>query len=324
MNETNSRQHARRIAELSLAENTRIAYRKGWQRFVDFCAAHDYTPLPASPDTVVAFLIAHATPPAAGGKRLAFSTVQLSCNAINRKHAEAGLARPGRDPQVADVLRGLRRLNDARPRRVRALRERHIEAMLQACARSPIGLRDAAVIALGFAGALRRSEICNLKIDDMEIVEAPRCSPARAPGMFIHIRRSKTDRHCRGQKIAVPCGQAIRPLQRIDDWLDASGLRAAPGAFMFQTMRRGGTLTGNPLHPTDVARIVKHYAARIGLDPRDIAGHSLRAGFVTSAAAHNARLDKIMEVTRHRHPSTVLKYIRDADAFCNHAGAGFL
>jgi len=93
---------------------------------------------------------------------------------------------------------------------------------------------------------------------------------------------------------------------------------------LFQSMRRGGALTGKPLHPTDVARIVKHYGARIGLDPRDLAGHSLRAGFVTSAAAHNARLDKIMAVTRHRQPATVLQYIRDADAFCNHAGAAFL
>jgi len=143
--------------------------------------------------------------------------------------------------------------------------------------------------------------------------------------MLIHIRRSKTDPHGRGQKIAVIDGRAIRPLQRVADWLDAAGLRAAPGAsYLFQSMRRGGALTGRPLHPTDVPRIVKCCAARIGLDARDIAGHSLRAGFVTSAAAHNARLDKIMAVTRHRQVAAVLHYIRDADAFCQHAGANFL
>jgi len=322
---------ARRLIELSLAENTRIAYRKGWRRFADFCAARGYAPFPAAPQAVVEFLIAHAAPPAPAGKSLSLRTVELCCNAINRKHAEAGLARPGSDPQVAGVLRGLRRLKAAPPRRVMALREHHIRAMLEACGRAPLGLRNAAVIALGFAGALRRSEICNLKTGDVEIIGLPGHAPngsrdlhgSQAAGMRLHIRRSKTDPHARGQAIAIPEGRNIRPVKRVTDWLEASGIGARPG-YLFQTMRRGGKLTGNPLHPTDVPRIVKHYAARIGLDPRDIAGHSLRAGFVTSAAAHNARLDKIMEVTRHRHPATVLKYIRDTGAFCHHAGEEFL
>ena len=62
----------------------------------------------------------------------------------------------------------------------------------------------------------------------------------------------------------------------------------------------------------------------VGLDPKDISGHSLRAGFVTSAAVHRARIDKIMEVTRHTSPATVMQYIRDADAFSDHAGQDFL
>lgn len=321
---------ARCIAELSLADNTRIAYQKGWRRFVDFCAARGCAPLPAAPATVVEFVIAQASP---AGKRLSYSTVALTCNAINRKHAEAGLARPGRDPQVADALRALRRLNGAGPRRVMALREHHIQAMVQVCAASPslLGLRDAALLALGFAAALRRSEICNLIIDDMQRVDAPLDasrgrdnSRAQTAGMFLRIRRSKTDPEAMGQTVAIPEGRVIRPLHLVDEWLHAAGLRASPGAPLFQSMRRGGKLTGRPLHPTDVPRIVKHYAARIGLDPRDIAGHSLRAGFVTSAAWHNARLDKIMAITRHRQVATVLNYIRDADAFCHHAGADFL
>ena len=78
------------------------------------------------------------------------------------------------------------------------------------------------------------------------------------------------------------------------------------------------------MHHSDIARLVKHYVKAIGLDPSDYSAHSLRAGFVTSAAVHHARLDKIMEVTRHKSPAMVLKYIRDADSFKDHAGAGFL
>ncbi len=78
------------------------------------------------------------------------------------------------------------------------------------------------------------------------------------------------------------------------------------------------------MDPSDIARIVKRYAEAVGLDPSKYSGHSLRAGFVTSAAAHRARLDKIMEVTRHTSPRMVMRYIRQASVFEDHAGAAFL
>ena len=78
------------------------------------------------------------------------------------------------------------------------------------------------------------------------------------------------------------------------------------------------------MHPSDIGRLVKQYVRAIGVDPSDYSGHSLRAGFVTSAAVHGARLDKIMEITRHTSPRMVLRYIREAEAFEDHAGAAFL
>ena len=139
--------------------------------------------------------------------------------------------------------------------------------------------------------------------------------------MWLTIRQSKTDQQGRGQRIAVQDGDGIRPIRRLKRYLGSSGITEGP---LFQTMRRGGHLRGRPMHHSDIPRIVKQYAALIGLNPKDIAGHSLRAGFVTSAAVHHARLDKIMAVTRHRNPSTVMGYIRDVDAFADHAGQGFL
>ena len=140
-------------------------------------------------------------------------------------------------------------------------------------------------------------------------------------GMLLHIRRSKTDQLGRGQSIAVPEGAFIRPVERLRRWLAVSGITKGPA---FQTMWRGGRPRGRALHPTDIPRLVKRYVREIGLDPADYSGHSLRAGFVTSAAVHSARLDKIMEVTRHTNAEMVLRYIRQADAFRDHAGAAFL
>ncbi len=299
-----------------LADNTRAAYAKGWERWEKYCAATGACPLPARYEDVAKFLAEMATRPGVRGKLPAFGTVLLWRSAINRKHVEANLKSPTHHPKVAGVCKGLARIRGSKSRQVKALREHHIKAMLKRCAKTPIGLRDAAIIALGFAAALRRSEICGLTMDDLEMM-----GDEDYPKMFVHIRKSKTDQHGLGQKIAVPEGENLRPIGRLKSWLKISGIADGP---VFQTMSKGGALRGSPMHHSDIPRLIKHYAGLIGLDPSEVAGHSLRAGFVTSAAVHHARLDKIMEITRHRNPSTVIKYIRDADSFTDHAGKRFL
>ena len=249
---------------------------------------------------------------------------------------------PTAHSQISVALKGLARLRGGASRRLKALREYHITAMLDICPDTLIGRRDAAFLASGFAGALRRSELCNLQVADIEWVQTRaqrpwgsvlvdhalrrhtscRASNAGNPsGMVIHIRKSKTDQAGAGQRVAIPEGKIVKPIAHLQRWLRETGIQEG---YLFQTMRKGGSLTGQPLHPSDISRLVKHYVAAIGLNPQEFSAHSLRAGFVTSAAVHHARLDKIMEVTRHTNPMTVLRYIRDADMFANHAGAAFL
>ena len=300
----------------SLAENTRTAYQKGWDRFVDYCDAEQIAdPLSASPEQVAQFFVYLATHPGPrSGVIPSMGTVMLYRSAMSNRYAEAGRPSPANHPVVGATLKGLARLKRCSVRKVQALREYHIEAMLQSCPNTLIGKRDAAIIAIGFAAALRRSEICALAVGDVEFLDDE-------DQMWITIRQSKTDQHGRGQRVAVQDGDGIQPIRRLRRYLESSGIAEGP---LFQTMRRGGHLRGKPMHHSDIPRIVKHYAASIGLNPKDIAGHSLRAGFVTSAAVHHARLDKIMAVTWHKSPATVMGYIRDVDAFVNHAGQGFL
>ncbi len=299
-----------------LSENTRIAYQKGWDRFIDYCEAEQIPdPLSASPEQVAQFFVHLATHPSPrSGIVLSMGTVMLYKSAVNKKYAEAGKPVPANHPVVGSTLKGLARLKGSAPRKVEALREYHIEAMLQSCPDTLIGKRDAAIIAVGFAAALRRSEICALTVEDVEFL-------GDESQMWLTIRQSKTDQQGWGQRIAVQDGHGIQPIKRLKLYLGSADITEGP---LFQTMRRGGHVRGKPMHHSDIPRIVKHYAALIGLDPKDIAGHSLRAGFVTSAAVHHARLDKIMAVTRHRSPSTVMGYIRDVDAFADHAGQDFL
>ena len=314
----------------SLSENTRAAYQRGWQRFAAYCEAVEKDPLAATPEDVASFLVRVASEPRSQDARtprerpLALGTLRIFLAAISWRYREAGRIPPTKDAMVNGVLRGLRRLSDGQGRQVKALREHEITRILSHCEGlaaqgrfENIATRDAALIAIGFAAALRRSEICGLQCADLQFLNRP----SDPSGMFVHIRRSKTDPFGQGQKIPVPEGNLIRPVTRVRKWMALSGVDRGP---VFQTLRRGGVLRGRAMHPSDIGRLVKQYVRAIGLDPADYSGHSLRAGFVTSAAAHGARLDKIMQITRHTSPRMVLRYIRDVEAFEDHAGAAFL
>lgn len=312
------------IFSMSLSENTRIAYDKGWRVFSDYCFMRKIDQLSATPDEIVDFFIYLSTVPRSSdatikhGEPLALGTLALYKSAIASKYNKVGIVSPTNSPKVTAALKALARFRGAPPRRVRAISDLQIVKMLQKCGNDLIGKRNAAILALGFAGALRRSEICGLMLDDIEFVQTRLTETKK---MYVTIRKSKTDQFRKSHKIAIPGGKRIKPINKLKDWINASGITHG---YLFQTMRRGGAIRGNPLHHSDIPRLVKKYAEAIGLDPREVSGHSLRAGFVTSAAVHNARMDKIMEITRHTNTSTVIKYIRDADAFRNHAGEKFL
>jgi site-specific recombinase XerD len=97
----------------------------------------------------------------------------------------------------------------------------------------------------------------------------------------------------------------------------------SPGRI-FRPVAKGDRVSEAPLSAFSAAEIVKHYATCAGLDARTFAGHSLRAGFLTSAAEHGASVFKMMEVSRHRSVDTLRGYVRRVDLFKEHAGAAFL
>lgn len=312
----------------SFSENTRIAYEKGWRHWTQYCSQHGYDPWHVSPSVVAAFLFEAATVPRPptdrrkSGKPLSLGTVQLFRSAIKSRYTDSGLPSPTSHPDVEMVMRALPRMVDSKARQVKALYDKHLVAILDLIDEKPTStrLRDAAVLAIGFAAALRRSELCALKMNDVEWVISG-LDDEELVGIRLTVQRSKTDQSGEGQIIAVPTGRRIRPVQRLIDYLNDSGHTSG---FVFRAVKRGGKSKETGLHHSDVPRIVKTWVQMVGLNPADFSAHSLRAGFVTSAAMHQARLDKIMEVTRHQRPETVMKYIRDEELFVDHAGGEFL
>jgi site-specific recombinase XerD len=246
-----------------------------------------------------------------GGRRQAGLGRRLA--AIRYFHRAAGYDTPTSDEKVKAVLSGIRRTIGAAPVHKKAATA-DITIAMAATGTSLRALRDRAVLLLGFAGAFRRSELVALDVADVEDVPE---------GLLITIRRSKTDQEGQGRKVAIPRGEIACPVAALKAWLEAAGI--TEGAIFRRVLnRRHQRVSAARLGACNVAAIVKAGASKLGLEAAAFAGHSLRAGFVTSAVKRGANLLKITDVTGHRSLEMLKTYSRDAEAFVGHAGAGLL
>jgi site-specific recombinase XerD len=293
-------------AEQEKSPGTRRAYGSDWRAFSAFCDARGLEALPASPGTAARFLSLQAD------SGLKASTIGRRAAAIAYFHKLAGYEPPTSSEAVRATVRGIRRAIGTAPARKAPATADLIVEMLKHCPATLAGKRDRALLALGFAGAFRRSELVALQVADL--VEAP-------DGYRVMIRRSKTDQDGAGQEIAIPRGCRLRPVEAVQAWLAAAEISSGP---VFRPVLKGGRLQEAALSAHSVAQIVKQRAGQAGLDPASFAGHSLRSGFLTSAAEAGASVLKMVEVSRHKSIDMLRTYVRRADLFKEHAGAAFL
>jgi site-specific recombinase XerD len=295
------------FAKASKSPATQAAYGSDFRIFEAWCAVRGISALPATAAALCGFLADEA----AAGRRA--STLGRRLAAIRYFHRAAGHDTPTSDEKVKAVLSGIRRTIGAAPVRKRAATSDMVIAMC-ATGTSLRALRDRAIILLGFAGAFRRSELVALDIEDLE--ETPE-------GLLITIRRSKTDQEGLGRKVAIPRGEIACPVAALRAWLEAAGITEG-AVFRRVFNKRNQRVSATRLGACNVAAIVKAGASKLGLEAAAFAGHSLRAGFVTSAVKRGANLIKITDVTGHRSLEMLKTYSRDAEAFVEHAGAGLL
>lgn len=173
------------------------------------------------------------------------------------------------------------------------------------------GCRDRALLLLGFAAALRRSELVAINVDDISIGDE---------GLTLTLRRRKTDQEGAGSKIGVVFGaNRLRcPVRAVERWMAAAGIDDGP---LFRPVSKGGAVGTGGLSDRTVARTVKAAMAAIGADPAEFSGHSLRAGLATSAARAGAEERHIMRQTGHRSVQTVRRYIREGGLFRDNVSA---
>lgn len=296
---------AAEFAQAAKARNTLRAYEADWRHFHTWCESVNSRPLPAHPGQVAAYLGALA---AAGMKA---KTIERRAAAIRHFHKGAGHDNPADHPGVKATLQGIRRSLGTAPMKKAALTADLVGRAIKKIPTDLAGLRDRAVLLIGFAAALRRSELVALEVADVA---------RHAKGIVVTLRRSKTDQAGAGATKAIPHGHKLKAVAALDAWL--AGARISDGP-LFRGVR-GDRVFDRPLCDHQIARIVKKRAAQIGLDPSLFAAHSLRSGFITSAADAGAALAAIAKHAGHSKVDTTLGYVQVADAFRDHAGKKFL
>jgi integrase len=205
---------------------------------------------------------------------------------------------------VGATLDGLKRTKGTAPKQARAIVLADVREAVERLPNTVAGLRDIALLPVGFMGALRRSEIVGLDIG--EIGEgATGYVEIAADGLLIYLAKSKTDQEGAGQKIAIPRRRDdLCPARALEAWLNAAGFSAGP---VFRFVTQAGDISASRLTAQSVRLIIKK---RIG--DGDTA-YGLRSGFISEGARRGAGDREIMKTSRHKSTDQVGVYIRDAN-----------
>jgi integrase len=289
------------------AGSTLRAYAHDWQQFRLWCERNWLMALPASPQTVILY-----STDLAKNQLKKWNTLSRRLAAISQLHSEAGFESPTRSWAVKQFLQGLRRELGVAPVRKKPVLVADLREVLQQVPDSLLGKRDRALLLVGFTGAFRRSELIGLDLEDLEDTR---------DGVVVHIRRSKTDQEGEGRKLGIPHGveEATCPVRALAEWRTAASLTSGP---LFRSVNRHGQVLKARLSGEGVAMVVKRYIEKLGYNPAQFAGHSLRSGLATSAAAAGKSERAIMNQTGHRSVATLRRYIRDGNLFRENAAGG--
>jgi integrase len=301
----------------SRSENTRRAYRAAVARFCEWCAVHGRTALPASPETVAAFLAAEAR------AELAVNTLRLRHAAIRYLHLLAGCPPPTAAAVVSTTFGGIKRAHRRPLDKKTALVLDRLRAAILAIPETLPGLRDRALLIVGFAAALRPSEIARLALEH---------ATRHPDGIELFLPWRKNDQDARGTKLWLPQGRTdLCPVAALEAWLAAAAIAEGP---LFRRIwrlppraRKGAKrkpvadryrLGTSPIDTDSIALIVKNWTGLAGFDPAAFAGHSLRRGAISSGVAQGVHIARLKQFSGHASLKSLEEYVELDELRHNH------
>lgn len=278
-----------RLLDAAKSDATKRAYATDIRQFLAAGGA-----IPCSAAVLARYL-------ASAAENLSVATLERRLAAINWTHVEISAPSPTKNSRVKQVMAGIRRIKGTKQRRVQALVKDDLLATLIMAEQQFNAmkiLRDRALLLVGFAGAFRRSELVGIRVEHINWLST---------GIEIEVPQSKTDQEAEGQHVYIPRATSEKrcPVIALKIWLAAA--RITEGLVLRNVDRHGNV--GNKLSTNAVAQIVKTSVARTDTDAAQYSGHSLRAGYATTAA-ETLMPQQIMSTTRHRSMSTLGTYIR--------------
>ena len=305
---------ARDYARAATAENTNKAYAADWKHFARWCGLKGTDPLPPSPEMIGLYLTDLAAP-TNGSPALSVSTIDRRLSGLAWNYAQRGFSLDRNDRHIATVLAGIKRKHARPPVQKEAILPEDILAMIATLGFDLRGLRDRAILLLGFAGGLRRSEIVSLDVgkDDtpdsggwIEILEdgAVLTLNAKSGWREVEIGRGASDQTC--------------PVHALEHWLHFAKIDFGP--VFVRTSRDGKKALEARLSDKHVARLIKSTALKSGiraeLPEKDrialFSGHSLRAGLASSAEVDERYVQKQLG---HASAEMTRRYQRRRDRF---------
>ncbi len=289
---------AQALGRKSAAPATLRAYKADWTHYAAWCAAHGFAPVPAQPSTVGAYLASLAASHAP-------TTIRRRLSALGKMHRFNDLPWNPGHRDIQGPLQGLLRTHGRPVQKAAALTLPLLRQLVATCDRSARGRRDRALLLIGFAAALRRSELVALQVEDVAAV---------AGGLRLRIARSKTDQAGQGAEVGLPRGRHVEtcPLRAFEAWQEVARRRAGP---LFRRISTAGRIGDAALHPDAVRQILGYRVGLAGLEVdgfEQLSAHALRVGFITEAYSKGVRDEDIMRHTRHRDLRTMRGYVQRA------------
>lgn len=287
----------------SKADNTFRAYESDWLDFYDWCSPRRLQVLPAEPETIVNYINDLADHAKA-------NTVSRRLSAISENHKAAGHLddNPCRSGLVRNALDAIKREKGTLQRGKAPILVDDLRNIIDYFDHTDIaGIRDKALLLVGFMGAFRRSELVQIDVEDLAFTQE---------GVIILVAQSKGDQVGQGAQVAIPYSsdQDVCAVTALKVWIHRARLDSGP---LFRPLNKHKQIRNRRLSNQSVAIIVKKYAELAGLNPDNFAGHSLRRGFATSAAQYDVDERAIMQQTRHKSEKMVRRYIEQGNLFKN-------
>ena len=294
-------------AEGAWTDNTVRAYESDWEHFSSWCERHGLKALPARVQTIGLYLGAIA-------EQYKLATIERRLASISTMHKEHDYDTPtsvAKGP-LRKIWRGIVRDKTRRQDKAEPLMVEDLRLIVQHLPRNEHGeltltsLRDRAILLIGWTGALRRSELVSLTMDDIEVVSGR--------GINLTIRKSKTDQASEGITKGIPYGNASEtcPVTALRTWIKAADINAGP---IFRRFYRGESVGKTGITAQYVSIILKEHAERVGLDSEALSAHSLRSGFITQAIRAGKPERRVKEHSGHKSWSTFNGYVKKAATF---------